>query len=103
MSTSDTAMSPQIESPRRRRGRPATTTADPIQLRPSTCRRRRLALGLSTYELAQRARLDEQTVVRFEVALGRPRPITVIALHKALSRLERPGDRAARRAPGRVV
>ncbi|WP_293676371.1 helix-turn-helix domain-containing protein [uncultured Phenylobacterium sp.] len=64
-----------------------------MTLAPEACRRRREALGLSIYQLSRLAGLEERTVVRFESALVRPRPVTIVALRKALSRAER--ERAA--------
>lgn len=60
-----------------------------VGLAPEACRRRREALGLSVYELSRCAGLEERTVLRFEAALVRPRPVTVVALRNALSRAER--------------
>ena len=97
MQTFDEAEPGQTSGPRRRGPRPRTPAPpqEEIRLRPAACRR--LALGLSTYELAQRARLDEQTVVRFEAGLSRPRQVTVVALHNALRRMEATQDSPARR------
>lgn len=76
-------------APRRgRKSAPRPAAAPQLELSPATCRRRREALGLSPYELARRAGLQELTVIRFEAAQVRPRPVTVVALHNALSRLE---------------
>jgi predicted transcriptional regulator len=57
-------------------------------LSPDDCRRRRQALGLDPYQLARAAGLFELTVIRYEAALVRPRPVTVVALRKTLRRLE---------------
>lgn len=105
MQTSDETVRPQPDAPRRRGPRPRATflSQDEIRLRPAACRRRRPALGLSTYELAQQARLDEQTVVRFEAALSKPRQVTVVALHNALRRIEAAGGGGARRSSGSAV
>jgi predicted transcriptional regulator len=67
---------------------PVEQPARPLQLSPDDCRRRREALGLTIYSLAAHARLRESTVLRFEAALVQPRPVTVVALHNALTRLE---------------
>lgn len=77
----------------------AARSSGQVRLAPEACRRRREALGLSAYQLAQRAGLQELTVVRFEAALVQPRPVTVVALCNALSRLET--DR--RQAPHREI
>lgn len=68
----------------------APTPARPgeVRLSPEACRRRREALGISSEELARRARLNPRTVERFEAASVRPRPVTVVALRNALRRSE---------------
>ncbi len=55
---------------------------------PVECQRRREALGLTTADLARHARLVERTVVRFESGVVQPRPVTMVALRKALRLLE---------------
>lgn len=55
------------------------------------CRARRLALGLTRYELARTAGLVERTVARFEDGLAQPRSVTLIALRKALRHVEAAG------------
>lgn len=83
------------QSAPRRRGRPPAIrpVARQIELSPLGCRRRREALGLTVPELARQAGLQEQTVQRFEAATVQPRPVTIVALHNALRRLEEGGDR----------
>jgi len=79
---------PPVKAPRRR-GRtaaPRPPAASQLELSPAACRRE--ALGLTPYALARRAGLQELTVIRFEAALVRPRPVTVVALHNALRKLE---------------
>lgn len=78
-------------APPRLRGRTALPRSPPapqVELSPAACRRRREALGISPHELARQAGLQELTVIRFEAALVRPRPVTIVALHNALRRLE---------------
>jgi DNA-binding XRE family transcriptional regulator len=49
-------------------------------------RAKRVALGLSTYALAQLAGLAERTVVLFEAGRTKPRPTTQVALRRGLRR-----------------
>lgn len=51
---------------------------------PDECRARRLALELTPYQLARRAGLTERTVERFEAGVVHPRPVTLVALRRAL-------------------
>src|SRR5689334_17315127 len=66
----------------------AGPTAADVSLPPWECQARRRALGLTPYDLARLAGLEERTVVKLEAALVRPRPVTVVALRNALRRAE---------------
>jgi transcriptional regulator with XRE-family HTH domain len=48
----------------------------------------REALGLSVERFALRAGLTGQTVLRFEEGRTSPRPVTLVAVRKALRRLQ---------------
>lgn len=55
---------------------------------PDTCRRRREAVGLTRYQLARAAGLNEITIARFEDGVASPRIGTLVAIGKALARIE---------------
>ncbi len=48
------------------------------------CRRERERLGLTIERLATRAGVAGRTVLRFELGVTEPRPVTLVALRKAL-------------------
>jgi len=58
------------------------------------CRRERERLGISIERLATRAGVATRTVLRLELGMTRPRPVTLVAVRKALRLLAedaRPG------------
>jgi predicted transcriptional regulator len=70
-----------------------------VTLTPDECRELRLRLGISSGELARCAGLIERTVIRFEAGLVAPRVGTVIALRRALRRLQPAGEDAPAGVP----
>jgi predicted transcriptional regulator len=55
---------------------------------PGECREARLSLQATPEDLARRAGVVLQTVIRFEAGLAQARPVTLVALRRGLRLLK---------------